>query len=146
MKRTELAKDQLLEELDEMSRKMAEVERCRKGFLAVQDKYHGLLDASPDPMIFVTRDYEIVFANAQAEELFGYKQEEMVCQNLNKLIPQRYHRMHSTFVKGFFSDPRRRPMGVGLKLYAIKKSGEEFRLELASRPRVLKTCPAHDKN
>ncbi len=134
MKRTELTKDQLIEELNEMSRKMAEVERCRKDFLAVQDKYHGLLDASPDPMIFVTRDYEIVFANAQAEELFGYKQEEMVCQSLNKLIPPRYHRMHSIFVEGFFSDPRRRPMGVGLKLYAIKKSGEEFRVDISLSP------------
>ncbi len=121
MERAKLTREQLLKELDEMRRKMAEVERCRKDFLAVQNKYHGLLDASPDPMIFVADDYEIIFANAQAEELFGYKQGELVCQSLGILIPQRYHRMHRDFAREFFSNPKRRPMGLGLKLYALKK-------------------------
>ncbi len=134
MKRAEMTREQLQEELDEMRRKMAEVEKCRKDFLAVQEKYHGLLDVSPDPMIFVTSDYEIVFANAQAEELFGYKQEELVCQSLNTLIPGRYHRMHRSFVEGFFANPRRRPMGVGLKLYALRKTGEEFRVDISLSP------------
>ncbi len=131
MKRAELTKEQLLEELDEMRLRMTEVEKCRRDFLAVQEKYHGLLDAAPDPMLFVARDYEIVFANAQADELFGYTQEELVCQRLDKLIPKRYHRMHRGYVEGFFSNPKRRPMGVGLKLYALKKNGEEFRVDIS---------------
>lgn len=134
MDRVEMTKEQLIEELGTMRRKMSEMQKCRKDFLAVQEKYHGLLDASPDPMIFVTRNYEIVFVNSQAEELFGYKQEELVCQSLNMIIPGRYHRMHRSFVEGFFANPRRRPMGVGLKLYALKKSGEEFRVDISLSP------------
>ncbi len=134
IKKAELTREQLIEELAEMRHRMADVERCRKDFLAVQSKYHGLLDASPDPMIFVTRNYEIIFANAQAEELFGYRQDELVCQSLGILIPKRYHRMHRNFAEEFFSSPRRRPMGEGLKLYALKKNGDEFRVDISLSP------------
>ena len=134
MTKERLTKEQLKEELAGMRQSMCQLNECRKEFESAQDRYKKLLDATPDSMIFVSKDYEIISVNSQAEELFGYTQEEMVCHRLDLLIPNRYHRVHRGFVEGFFSNPRRRPMGAGLKIYARKKDGTEFRANISLSP------------
>ncbi len=134
MKREEMTKEQLMEELEAMRRHREEVKNCKKEFESTQSRYQKLLDAAPDPMIFTNPDYEIIFVNSQAEDLFGYTQQEMVCKHLDMLIPARYRRVHKGYVKEFFSNPRRRLMGAGLKIFAIRKDGTEFRADISLSP------------
>ncbi len=133
MEQDDTADERLVEELEEMRRETEEG-GCRRDFESAQTRYQKLLDAAPDPMIFVNAGQQIVFANAQAEDLFGYTMEEMLCRRLEMLLPARYWRMHRGFVREFFSNPRRRAMGSGLKIYARRKDGLEFRADISLSP------------
>ncbi|MFA5938645.1 MAG: PAS domain S-box protein [Sinimarinibacterium sp.] len=97
-------------------------------------KFRDLLDAAPDAMVIIDTGGSIALINAQTERLFGYAREEMIGQPIELLIPERFHARHRTHRGGYAGDPRRRPMGGGLDLWARRKDGGEFPVEISLGP------------
>ncbi len=98
------------------------------------ERFQIAVEASPNAMIMVGKDGRIVLANAQAERLFGYTREEILCQSIDALVPERFRGKHSDLRAGFFSYPKSRPMGVGLDLFAMRKDGSEVCVEIGLNP------------
>ncbi len=96
--------------------------------------FRGLLEAAPDGMVIVDRDGAIVLVNAQVEELFGYRRAELVGEQVEILVPDRYSGMHMAFRNGYVSEPRTRPMGLAGDLHARRKDGSEFPIEVTLSP------------
>ena len=96
--------------------------------------FRGLLEAAPDGMVIVNRDGAIVLVNAQVEELFGYGRAELVGEQVEILVPDRYTGMHMAFRNGYLSEPRTRPMGLAGDLHARRKDGSEFPIEVTLSP------------
>ena len=94
-------------------------------------QYEKLLEALPDAMVIVSREGKIVHVNAQLENLFGYGKEEVTGRNLEILMPERFRARHRRNVAEFMARPRIRPMGTGLELFGLKKSGEEFPIDIS---------------
>ena len=124
-------KEQLLKELEKMRRKSERIEQCKLELGGMQKKYEKLLESSPDAMLFVDLQSTIVFVNAQFERLFGYTEAEVIGKSLEMLIPERFRSRHHENVARFFSNPRVRPMGVGLRIYGLKKDGTEFPADIS---------------
>ncbi|RJQ13300.1 MAG: PAS domain S-box protein [Nitrospiraceae bacterium] len=124
-------KEHLLQNMEEMRRQLLEVETCEIEFQKIQKKYEKLLDSAPDAMIFVNRDREIVTVNAQFETMFGYGQGEIIGRDLHILVPERFRDKHRNHVEDFFSSPRVRQMGADFELYALKKDGTEFPVDIS---------------
>ncbi len=100
---------------------------------AAETNFKELLEAAPDPVIIVDRGH-IVLANREAEKKFGYSREELLGHSIELLIPERYRGKHVGQRESYEHDPRTRPMGSGLELFARRKDGSEFPVEISLSP------------
>lgn len=74
---------------------------------------------------------KILLANPFAQKQFGYLGEELIGQKVELLIPRRFHQKHVGHREKYVKHPQDRPMGVGLDLYAVRKDGTEFPVEVS---------------
>ncbi|PPE65098.1 PAS domain S-box protein [Caldimonas caldifontis] len=100
----------------------------------VEARYRTLLEFVPDAIVIVNASGRIVFANTQAERVFGYRHRELLGQPVEHLMPLRYRGAHATHRGGFFHAPRARTMGAGLELHGQRRNGEEFPVEISLSP------------
>ena len=89
------------------------------------------LETAPDALILVHRDGTILFASEQVETVLGYRPDELTGASLETLIPQRFRQLHGSHQHGFFAEPTQRPMGEGKNLFALRKDGTEFPVEIS---------------
>lgn len=74
---------------------------------------------------------KIVLANPFLLKQFGYLENDLVDAPIEKLIPARFHSQHKHHVENYTAHPKSRPMGVGLDLFAVRKDGTEFPVEVS---------------
>jgi PAS domain S-box-containing protein len=97
-----------------------------------------LLQFSPDALIVVDVQGVIFFANATSRTLFGYSREQLVGQNIDMLVPERFRFRHGAHVAGFIRDPTAREMGARIiDLFARRADGSEF-------PAGIRLAPIHE--
>jgi PAS domain S-box-containing protein len=101
-----------------------------------EEKFKGLLEAAPDAMIIANEKGKIVLINQQTERLFGYTRDELIGKPVEILIPLDFRDRHIGHRTHYFSDPKVRSMGAGLELFAIRKNGTQFPVEISLSPLV----------
>ncbi|MBC8026386.1 MAG: PAS domain S-box protein [Steroidobacteraceae bacterium] len=92
----------------------------------------GVLDSLPDAMIIIDSSGKILFANHQVTELFGHANAEILGQPIELLLPDRFRQRHVGHRTGYANNVR--PMGIGLELFAMRKDGSEFPVEISLSP------------
>jgi len=103
---------------------------------AIMDKGTGIsFDA-----LFINASMGIIVANEQGLILlanpfllkqFGYEEAEVLNAPIEKLIPARFHQRHKHHVRNYNEHPKSRPMGLGMDLFAVRKDGSEFPVEVS---------------
>ena len=93
-----------------------------------------LLEAAPDPMVVVDSDGIIALINQQTEVLFGFARDELLGQPVEVLIPERYQGAHPAHRQTYLGNARFRPMGEQQLLFARRKDGSEFPVEISLGP------------
>jgi PAS domain S-box-containing protein len=100
--------------------------------------FHSLLEYVLDAIVIGDRDGRVMLVNSQAEALFGYQRAQLVGQPVEILLPERFHPIHRRHRAGYVAAHRARPMGAGLDLYARRKDGSEFPVEVSLSPVLVK--------
>jgi len=104
-----------------------------RGALA-PELYHALFESAPDAIVVIDPAGTILAVNPQAERLFGYAASELEGEPIEKLMPERFRDPHTRYRDGYVSSPVPRPMGIGLDLWGLHKSGREFPVEISLSP------------
>ena len=113
----------------EISRDVTEYRNLIRKLKSSEKKFRTILDTATDAIISINSEHKIVVFNNAAQQIFGYSRDEVMGKDLNMLIPPQYGD-HSRFVKRFLETRNPRVMGRTLPLTALRKSGEEFPVEL----------------
>ena len=92
------------------------------------------LSLMPDAAVAVDRDGTIVAVNVRTESFFGYSAEELEGKPIEVLVPERFRYAHRNDQAEFSRDPHARPMGAGLDLYARRRDGTEFPVDISLAP------------
>ena len=92
------------------------------------------LDSAPDALIIADADGIVRFANRQAAVLFGCPHAELIGLTVEQLMPERFRGRHAGHREGYCAAPHVRPMGPGLALFAQRRDGREFPVEISLSP------------
>ena len=84
------------------------------------------VQASPEALVVMGPDGRIVGVNAQAEELFGYSQEQLLGQKPDLLIPARPRRRDAKRRAGHVAQQRVHTVGHDLEVVARRRDGTSF--------------------
>ena len=98
---------------------------------AGQTVYEILFASINEGVIIVSKDGSILLANPRANELFGYEGEELEGKKVEDLVPMASRANHSQSRSDFHHSPRKRSMGAGMNLKALRKDGSEFYVEIS---------------
>lgn len=74
---------------------------------------------------------KIVLTNPFLLRQFGYTEQELSGKRIEELIPTRFRSRHEHHVQHYNEHPKNRPMGLGMDLYAARKDGSEFPVEVS---------------
>jgi PAS domain S-box-containing protein len=95
------------------------------------NRFEAFFNNASMGIVVVNCNSLIQLVNPFALKLFGYVIEDVLNKPIELLIPQRYHHKHLHHRDAYTHSPKSRPMGVGLDLFAVKKDGTEFPVEVS---------------
>ncbi len=91
----------------------------------------SILDTVPEAMIIIDERGLIQSFSAAAAELFGYRRDEVIGENVRILMPEPYKAEHDTYIDNYLRTGERRIIGYGRLVKAITKDGTVFPIELS---------------
>jgi PAS domain S-box-containing protein len=98
---------------------------------SAKNLFQSIFEQSSLGLVVVDDAGIIVFANHFASNMFGYSTDEFVNLPLEQLMPLRYRQKHGKHFGGFLKNQSNRKMGDGMELFAMRKDGMEFPVEIS---------------
>jgi diguanylate cyclase (GGDEF)-like protein/PAS domain S-box-containing protein len=99
--------------------------------------YQRIFEYTPDALFVIDEAGHIVLTNVQAETLFGYDRSELIGQPVEMLMPPRFSSAHVRHRDHFMSEAHSRPMGGAAELFALRRDGHEFPVDIMLSPMIL---------
>ncbi|HJR89786.1 MAG TPA: PAS domain S-box protein [Aeromicrobium sp.] len=97
-------------------------------------RFEALLESAPDAIVVADDKGTIAVANHRATDLFGYSRDELIGHPVEMLVPQQNRDGHPDLRRGYVAHPAVRPMGAGLQLWAQRKDGSKFPVDISLAP------------
>lgn len=90
----------------------------------------SILDTVPNAMVVIDEHGLITSFSAAAEELFGYRESEMLGQNVSLLMPPPHRDVHDSYLERYLKTREKRIIGIGRSVEGQKKDGTIFPIRL----------------
>lgn len=111
----------------DISQRKATEEKLRE-FLA---RTKAILDTIVDGVITISDRGCIETVNPAAENIFGYRLDEICGKNVSMLMPEPYRAEHDQYLANYLHTGEKKIIGIGREVTGKRKDGTTFPLELA---------------
>jgi PAS domain S-box-containing protein len=91
----------------------------------------SLFENATEGIVLSNSEGQIILANPSACMMFGYHADELIGKGIESLIPDELRKKHKDHRLSFFNKPSNRTMGSGRDLFASKKDGSVFPVEIS---------------
>jgi PAS domain S-box-containing protein len=122
--------DSVLEVIDVIAAHLGQVIEQQR----TEKKLQALFDSAPDAQIVTDPIGKIAMANRQAAKLFGYREDLLIGQPVEILVPPEHRTEHIQHRAGYVATPHPRSMGIGMELTAVSKDGTVVPVEVSLSP------------
>ena len=118
-----------------VTRDITERRKAEEEIRDSEEKRRLIMSGALDAIICMNTDGAVTFWNPQAETILGWKEAEVMGQQLSELIiPHKYRKFHKAGLEHYLKTGEEKALNRLLELTAIKKCGEEFPVELTIIP------------
>ncbi len=98
---------------------------------SMEGRFETIFNHVNEGILIANSNGEIVVVNPKLETLFGYEGKELQGKKVEELIPNRFHERHVGHREKYTKAPVKRSMGKNLTLFASRKDGSEFPVEIS---------------
>ena len=113
--------------MDAMAKELARNE----SIFAQEAHLRSILETAPDAIVVIDEVGTMLSFSASAERMFGYKEEEVLGENVSILMPSPDRERHDGYLKRYMRTGERRIIGIGRVLTARHRDGATFPIELS---------------
>jgi len=110
-----------------------DITRRKRSEQALQDsenRFRQVFNSAADALIAVNTEGVITLANLRAEQMFGYTLLELIGASIDQLVPTSVRNSHQHHRMSFMAKPSSRPMAQRQELFAQRKDGSLFPVEI----------------
>ncbi len=97
-------------------------------------RFRNAVEAAPSGMVMIDRQGQITLINSQTERMFGWNRDDLLGQQVEILIPNRFRAEHTALRQEYFQHPQLRPMSSNPDLVGLRKDGSEFPIDVQLSP------------
>ena len=91
----------------------------------------SILETAPDAIVVIDEKGCMLSFSASAEHMFGYKEDEVLGENVSILMPSPDRERHDGYLQRYLETGERRIIGIGRVLTARHRDGATFPIELS---------------
>ncbi len=92
---------------------------------------NAILETTVEGIVTIDTGGSILSFNKAAEEMFGYKEEELLGKNVKVLMPSPHKENHDQYMSNYLQTGEKKIIGTGREVRGEKKDGSTFPIELA---------------
>ncbi len=96
-----------------------------------EERFRSVFESANDAIISADCNGQIMGWNRGAEKIFGFLYNEIMGENIGKIIPQNYREEHNTWMKRVVNGGSPKVIGKTLEFEGLNKSGTVFPVELS---------------
>jgi two-component system sensor kinase FixL len=122
------------EERQELEREIESRQRAQAALDSSEQRFWAVVEAAPAGLLLVDAQGRIILVNAETERLFGYHRDELLGQEVELLVPERFRERHPEYRTRYLNNPEPRKMEDRRELFGLRKDGSEFPIEIGLTP------------
>lgn len=105
---------------------ISDLKRAEKAVLDSQRQLDAIINNAVDGIITINERGIMQIVNPAAAQLFGYKPEELIGQNVGVITPSPHKTQHDSYINKYIATGERKIIGIGREVVGQRKDGSMF--------------------